>query len=94
MTEKASPVGWVIQVSTPGQPSTDGARWVGGHVLLGAPSFKYFNVAMADPDKATEATTKYLAKADAVDGETRAVRELSSAEIGALGLKAGEVKPA
>jgi hypothetical protein len=68
-------------------------RWL-GQAVLDAPSFKYFNVAMADPEKATEATAKYLAKADATDGETRAVRKLSSAEIATLGLKAGEVQPA
>jgi hypothetical protein len=64
-------------------------------MLGGAPSFKYFNVAIAAPDKAMEATTKYLAKdADAKAGEMSVVRKLSSGEIAALSLKAGEVKPA
>jgi hypothetical protein len=96
MTDKASPAGWVIQVATPAPPSKEGARWL-GTALLDAPSFKYFNVAMAEPDEAVEATAKYLAKAkgDTVDGvETSAVRALSSAEIDALGLKTGQVKPA
>ena len=64
--------------------------------MLGAPSFEYFNVAIASPDKAVEATTKYLAKGkvDADDVDASTVRKLSSAEIAALGLKAGEVKPA
>jgi hypothetical protein len=30
--------------------------------MPGAPSFEYFNVGIANPDKAVEATTKYLAK--------------------------------
>ena len=61
-----------------------------------APSFKYYNVAIANADKAVEATTKNLAKisADAGDDDPRTVRELSSPEITALGLKAAEVKPA
>jgi hypothetical protein len=61
----------------------------------GAPSFKYFNVAVAAPDKAIEATTKYLAKgAEAVVGVMSVARQLSAGEIAALSLAAGEVKPA
>ena len=64
-------------------------------MLVSAPSFEYFNVAIAAPDKAMEAATKYLAKgADAKAGEMSVVRKLSSGEIAALRLKAGEVKPA
>ena len=64
-------------------------------MLVGTPSFKYFNVAIAAPDKAMEATTKYLAKgADANAGEVSVARKLSSGEIAALSLKAGEVRPA
>jgi hypothetical protein len=71
-----------------------GAKWVGDK-MPGAPSFEYFNVAIADPNKAVEATAAYLtrAKVDTVGGLS-AVRELSSAEVSALLLKAGEVKPA
>jgi hypothetical protein len=63
---------------------------------LGAPSFQYYNVAIANPDKAVEAAAKYFAKgkADAGDVAASTARELSSAEVAALGLKAGEVKPA
>jgi hypothetical protein len=60
--------------------------------LLGAPSFKYFNVAIAAAGKAIEATSKHLA--DAEDRETSVVRPLSLAEIAALGLKPGDVVPA
>ena len=98
MAAKAPPAGWVVQVTVPAPPtpaSATGTRWI-GPTLLGAPSFEYFNVAIASPDKAIEATTKYLAKgkvdAEGVDAST--VRELSSAEVAALRLKAGEVKPA
>jgi hypothetical protein len=61
---------------------------------LGPPSFKYFNVAIADADTATEATRKHLATAEVDDREMRVVRRLSSGEIAALSLKPGEVKPA
>jgi fructose-specific component phosphotransferase system IIB-like protein len=98
MTAKASPAGWVVQVTVPAPPtlpSAEGTRWIGPD-LLGAPSFHYYNVAIADPNKAVEATRKYLAKAKADADEIKAatVRELSSAEVASLSLKAGEVKPA
>ena len=60
------------------------------------PTFQYFDVAIAASDKATEAVTKHLAKTEAEIKiwEVRVVRELSTAEIHALGLARGEVKPA
>lgn len=60
--------------------------------LLGPPSFKYFNVAVATAEAAIAATTKHLA--DPQHPETSVVRPLSSGEIAALGLTAGDVKPA
>jgi hypothetical protein len=96
MTEKTPPAGWVVQVTIPAPPApprADGTRWIGA-VVLGAPSFQYFNVAIAVPNSAIEATTKHLAKTDAADGEKRVVRGLSAGEIAALRLKAGEVRPA
>jgi hypothetical protein len=98
MTEKASPAGWVVQVTfaaPPPPPSKEGVRWV-GNKMPDAPSFEYFNVAIASPGEAVEATTKYLAKikADVGVGDPSTVRQLSSAEVAALGLKSGEVKPA
>ena len=96
MTEKAPPAGWVVQVTLPAPPApprADGFRWI-GPVVSGAPSFQYFNVAIAASSKAIEATTKHLVKADAKTGEMSAVRGLSAGEIAALSLKAGEVKPA
>jgi hypothetical protein len=64
-------------------------------MLVSAPSFEYFNVAIAAPDMAIEAATKHWAKgAEAKAGELSVVRKLSSGEIAALSLKAGEVKPA
>ena len=98
MTAKTPPAGWVVQVTVPApptSPSTENVPWI-GPVVFGAPSFQYYNVAIASPDKAVEAATKYLAKGKAntegVDAST--VRELSSAEIAALRLKAGDVAPA
>ena len=64
-------------------------------MVAGAPSFQYFNVAIAVPDKAIEATAKHLANSpEAEISEISVVRKLSSAEIAVLSLEAGEVKPA
>lgn len=98
MSNKPTPVGWVVQVTIPAPPApprADGTRWIGA-VALSAPSFQYYNVAIAAPGSAIEATTKHLAKAkgETKDGEMCVVRGLSSAEIAALSLKAGEVRPA
>jgi hypothetical protein len=98
MTKKSSPAGWVVQVTVPAPPappSEEGKKWI-GRAWPSAPHFRYYNVAVASPESATEAATAFHAKAtdDAeVDG-TRAVRELSSAEIASLSLSAGEVRPA
>jgi len=69
-----------VQVATPGPE--EGA----------APVFRYFNVAIADADKAVAATREKAG----VTTETRieAVRALSAAEIAALHLKTGTIKPA
>jgi hypothetical protein len=94
MTDKTSPAGWVVQVITPGETSliaTPGGRR-NGPGLVGPPSFRYFNVAIAAAGKAVEATTKQLAEDG--DKETVVVRPLSSAEIATLKLKAGDVVPA
>ena len=98
MTDKASPAGWVVQVTIPpsiAPPSPESERWIGPPATA-APSFQYFNVATGDPDKAVEAARKHLARGKTVpeDGDMRTVRALSSAEIGVLRLKSGEVKPA
>jgi hypothetical protein len=64
-------------------------------MLTNAPSFAYFNVAIAASDKAIDATTQYLAKgAEPKAGEMSVVRNLSAGEVAALGLKAGEVRRA
>ena len=93
MTARASPAGWVVQVTNT-QPSPAGPHWTNHDVP--APSFRYFDAAIADPEKAVEAVQKHLAKAkvDPNDGQPRAVRALSPVEVAALQLKAGEVKPA
>ena len=93
MIDKASPAGWVIQVTIPAPPPPESARWISS-VGLGAPSFQYFNVAIAAADKAMAATSKHLANANAIDGEKSAVRGLTAGEISALHLEDGEVRPA
>ena len=62
--------------------------------MSGAPAFSYYNVAVAAPDNAIELATKHLAKAGNKDGELRVVRGLSAAEISALSLRNGDIKPA
>ena len=79
MTDKTSAAaGWVIEVVTLRQ--------------VGPPLFKYFNVAIADAAKVVEAARKQPTAAQA--NRVNAVRQLSSGEIAALHLKAGQVKPA
>ena len=105
MIDKVSPAGWVVQATFPTEPEARAADapWRHSAFLVGAPSFKYFNVAIAAPDKAMEATIKYLAKGaeaqsgaktGAKTGAMSIARKLSAGEIAALSLKAGEVKPA
>jgi hypothetical protein len=97
MTDQASPAGWVAQVTIPGKPDARlaDAPWRPPIMVAGAPSFQYFNVAIAAPDKAIEATAKHLANSpEAETWEISVVRKLSPAEIAALSLEAGEVKPA
>ena len=97
MSDKASPAGWVVQVTIPAPApaplAPQSTRWI-GKAVLDAPSFKYFNVAISTPSKAVEATSRHLAGDGAVDEHTRVVRELSAKEVDALSLQAGEVKPA
>lgn len=89
MIEKTPPTGWVVQVTTPGELSRTQSRSSQLKGLRGPPSFEYFNVSIATPDKAEEATTAHLAEEHARDA--RAVRVLSSDELASLNLKAGEV---
>jgi hypothetical protein len=94
MTEKATPAGWVVQVTVPAPimpAKSEATRWL-GPAVLSAPSFKYFNVAIAAANKAIEATAKHMDKAE--EAEMCVVRGLSPREIAALRLAAGEVKPA
>ena len=92
MSDKESPAGWVVQVIIPGQRSLERSPTGYLSTLLGAPSFKYFNVAVATTEAAMVATTKHLA--DPEHRETSVVRALSIREIAALGLTAGDVQPA
>jgi hypothetical protein len=84
MSNKTPPAGWVVQTVVPAQST----EWIGA-ILPHAPSLKYFNAAIAVAGKAIEAARKLVAA-----GEGSVVRALSSAEVAALGLRPGEVKPA
>jgi hypothetical protein len=97
MIEIASPAGWVVQVTIPATPEAraEDAPWRPSVMLVSAPSFEYFNVAIAAPEEAMEATTRHLAEgAEAKVGVVSVVRKLSSREIAALSLEAGDVKRA
>ena len=93
MTSETSPAGWVVQVTVAAPPRQPDAKW-SAIAAVGAPSFHYFNVAIAARTKAVEATAKHLAEGKAKEGEMSIVRGLSSKEVAALNLTAGEVKPA
>jgi hypothetical protein len=71
--------GWVVEVATLVDSGSP-------------PKFGYFNVAIADEGKAVGATRKRLGGMAAFRIE--AVRGLTDGEIGAIGLKTGEVAPA
>ncbi len=90
--------GWIVQITIPAELEEAGpdSPWRSpGMRGIGAPSFKYFNVAIPASDKAIEATAKFISKAIAtIDGEISVTRKLSAGEIAALSLAAGEVKPA
>jgi hypothetical protein len=58
----------------------------------GAPSFKYFNAAIASADKAVEETRKRPDSSPCMRVQT--IRRLSAEEIQRLGLATGEVRPA
>ena len=58
MSGKTTPTGWVVQLTIPvyiTPTRADGTPWT-GPAILGAPSFQYFNVAIADAEMAVEAT--------------------------------------
>jgi hypothetical protein len=92
MIDTAPPSGWVVQVTTPGQRPSIQSPSNRLSALVGPPSFKYFNVGVATAEAAIAAAIKHLA--DPQHPETSVVRALSSGEIAALGLIAGDVKPA
>ena len=92
MTEQAAETGWVVQVTVPAPPQISNSKWR-GESARNAPTFQYFNVAIADAVKAVAATAKHLAGPDE-NREMRVVRGLSLGEVAALSLTAGQVKPA
>lgn len=96
MTE-SSPAGWVVQETIVAEPQVKapGNPWNNPAAVAGAPTFKYYNVAISAPDKALEATISHVAKgAEAKAGAMSVVRKLTTAEIAALKLRNGEVRPA
>lgn len=89
MIENTSQTGWVVEVTTQGDLSRSEGRSSYFRALRGAPSFHYFNVAIAVASKAVEATSAYLAEDP--PREARAIRVLSSEELASLNLRSGEV---
>lgn len=82
MSNETSAAGWVIEV----RRSTSASN-------QDPPQFEYFNVALANAEKATE-TAVAAAKKAGFDGTGRHVRSLSNNEIETLHFKPGEVHPA
>jgi hypothetical protein len=94
MRGETTPAGWVVQLTIPAHttpPRPDGTSWI-GPVILGAPSFQYFNVAIADAEIAMEATRKHSGSDS--DVIVRVVRALSAAEVASIPLSVGEVRRA
>ena len=79
VSARATAAGWVVEVVTLSP---------GG----GAPTFKYFNVAIADAKIAIETMRKRRDASQA--NRVQVVRELSPREIAALRLRAGSARPA
>ena len=79
MIENGSPAGWVVMVMS----ATAGS---------GAPSFKYFNAAISNADKAVEETKRRPDSSPSM--RVQAIRRLSAEDVERLGLASGEVKPA
>lgn len=97
MVDKAAPAGWVVQAIIPTEPEAReaDARWRPAVMLSNAPTFAYFNVAIAASEQAIEAARTYLAKgAEPKASDLSVVRKLSAGEVVALGLRVGELKPA
>ena len=92
MRGKTTPAGWVVQLTIPVYITpTRCTPWI-GPAILGAPSFQYFNVAIADAEMAVEATRKHLGSdSDVIVG---VVRALSAAEVASIPLSLGEVRRA
>jgi len=93
MTDKASPAGWVVQVTNRASiaPASQ-ERWIGPKVS-DAPSFQYYNVAFSNPHKAVEATASYVAngKTDAADIVANTVRACRQPKL--LRLASGPGRP-
>jgi hypothetical protein len=91
MSERREPAGWVVQLTIP-KALEEPSSLRSASPAPPSSSFLFFNVAVATPDKAVVAALN----AAKVPGAAiaRVVRSLSAAEIAALRLREGEVKPA
>jgi hypothetical protein len=94
MSDKTTPAGWVVQLTIPAHTNptrADVTPWI-GPAILGAPSFQYFNVAIADAEMAMEAARKHSGSNSEVT--IGVVRALSAAEVASIPLSVGEVRRA
>jgi hypothetical protein len=82
MSNKTSAAGWVIEIRR-SDPAANQSP----------PQYAYYNVAFANPEKATE-TAVAAAKKAGFDGTGHNVRSLSDNEIEVLRFKLGDVQPA
>ena len=85
--DKTHAAGWVVQMTVPGT-LVEASR----PAVQKAPSFQFFNVAIGSADEAVEAV-RHKVRA-AADAPIRVVRSLSVAELAAIGLRSGQIKPA
>lgn len=87
MTTTRAAAGWVVQLTVLGI----GAEGTKSAELPGS-NFQFFNVAVASSDQAIHLARKLAGAPN--DAPMRVVRTLSSAEIAAIRLPAGQAKPA
>ena len=89
MSPKATTSGWVVQITLPGvlKVPTGSAQQ---RTEVPSPTFRFYNVAVADADQAVEAVRKKAG----VTSRTpiRTVRALSPPEISALSLRVRQVR--
>jgi hypothetical protein len=89
MTDRTASAGWVVQLTIPGTPGQ--SNQVAGPSRSKSASIQFFDVAIESAEQAVEAVRKKSGAPK--ESPARVVRALSKAEIAAVGLRPGALKP-